>query len=475
MKRKIYFFDKGVFNPYRMSNVKISVNQVKKEGTIFFKEDFFNEKDKRSWEVRYDNSYPTLFYDEKLKKYRCYYSTFTTDEESSKYSLDERKKIDYKPKSDRIVSLCYAESDDGINWIKPNLYLIEFEGSKENNIIGHYLHGTSVLYDKTELDEKKRYKMFTKIDYGNGVHYMAVAFSSNGINFDNFIKCDDFNPRGDTYNQVYYDENLREYVLITRTWRDSIRIACISKSKDFIHWSPIEELNLDRGFESQVYSMPFFRKGDYLIGLASMFHEGDRMAEEFDKVDVDLTYSYRYKGWHYVDTTKKFIPRGKGDYYTQGEFDCGCIYATTPVEIGDRTYFYYMGGNGQHTNFREGSFSRAYIEKDRYAYIEQKNSEYEGIASTNGFIFLSNEIYIDADIEKDGYIKINLFENNHTKIEDVKVELIKKEDKYQLIFDKDIRRRLMRFEITFKNAKIYSIEGDLDVYRVELAGALLRV
>ena len=32
-------------------------------------------------------------------------------------------------------SFCYAESDDGIHWRKPNLGLYEFQGSKANNII----------------------------------------------------------------------------------------------------------------------------------------------------------------------------------------------------------------------------------------------------------------------------------------------------------------------------------------------------
>src|SRR5690606_34980064 len=31
--------------------------------------------------------------------------------------------------------LCYAESDDGKTWTKPNLGLVEHEGSTENNIV----------------------------------------------------------------------------------------------------------------------------------------------------------------------------------------------------------------------------------------------------------------------------------------------------------------------------------------------------
>ena len=33
------------------------------------------------------------------------------------------------------TSFCYAESEDGINWTRPNLGLFEYKGSKKNNIL----------------------------------------------------------------------------------------------------------------------------------------------------------------------------------------------------------------------------------------------------------------------------------------------------------------------------------------------------
>lgn len=201
LNKKIYFFDKGIFNPYRMSNVKLKVNQAVKDKEIFFTEE-------KPWEIRFDNSYPNVFFDDLAGVYRCYYSTFTDDEESEKYSLEERKERQYLPRAKRIVSLCYAESKDGVNWVKPNLGITEFRGSTENNIIGHFLHGTSVFLDKHDADENRRYKMFTKIDYGNGVHFIAVAFSKDGLHFDEYIKVPNFNPRADTHNHIIYDEAL---------------------------------------------------------------------------------------------------------------------------------------------------------------------------------------------------------------------------------------------------------------------------
>src|SRR5690606_34074673 len=68
--------------------------------------------------------------------YRMYYR-------GSQIDIDT---IDRKISGPHPVYYCYAESKDGINWIKPNLGLYEFEGSRDNNII---LSDTK--YDKFEL------------------------------------------------------------------------------------------------------------------------------------------------------------------------------------------------------------------------------------------------------------------------------------------------------------------------------------
>lgn len=315
--------------------------------------------------------------------------------------------------------------------------------------------------------------MFTKIDYGNGVHFIAVAFSKDGLHFDEYIKVPNFNPRADTHNHIIYDEALNRYVLITRTWRDSLRLPCVSTSADFINWTPIQEILNVCDYENQIYSMPIFKRGDYILGLASVFHEGDQLNKNYDTVDLQLTYSYRHVGWHYLNIDTPLIPRGKGQY-GDGEFDCGCIYSSAPVTIGDRTYFYYMGGNGQHTNFRETSLSRAYIEKDHFAYWDIKRPEYPGVLYTNGFIFLNDQVYLDADIAAGGFVTIELFENNHTPME-ITASLEKIEDgRYQVLFSEPLPRTQIRLKISFKNAKIYAIEGNLDIFRIESDNALLR-
>src|SRR3954470_20895494 len=59
---------------------------------------------------------------------------FTILQDGPKFRLYYRGSGPVGDNSDRQYT-CYAESTDGIHFVRPNLGLLEFEGSKENNII----------------------------------------------------------------------------------------------------------------------------------------------------------------------------------------------------------------------------------------------------------------------------------------------------------------------------------------------------
>jgi hypothetical protein len=67
-------------------------------------------------------------------------------------------------KDDWDGRLCYAESTDGKTWIKPDLGLVEYNGSRNNNIIfdgrmsGCGFHGHCVFVDPTAAPDS-RYRM----------------------------------------------------------------------------------------------------------------------------------------------------------------------------------------------------------------------------------------------------------------------------------------------------------------------------
>jgi len=63
--------------------------------------------------------------------------------------------VDHNPRHSRIA---YAESDDGINWIKPKLGLVEFNGNKDNNFVDAQPgvgYGAAVIVDSAAPPERR--------------------------------------------------------------------------------------------------------------------------------------------------------------------------------------------------------------------------------------------------------------------------------------------------------------------------------
>lgn len=462
--------NRGILSGYQMTNAVLKVKPIKKDETNnpLFREGFF-EKERKPWEVRYDNGYPNIIYDEREKIYRCYYTLFTKDQSSASTPLEERRDHVYSPSSRRITSLCYAESRDGIHFDKPNLGLVEFQGNRNNNILMDYAHGTGVFLDPEEKDPKKRYKLVTKIEYNELKNYMAVGFSEDGIHFGDLIPWPEFNPAADCHNFPFRDPVTGKYYVITRIWKNGVRVSAICESRDFIHWSEPEEILRGNGFEDQIYSMPVFRYGDLYLGLASVYHEGNTMAPNFDTVDVELEFATDLKHWDSAAPGQKLIARGKGAY-PDGDFDCGCIYASAPVEIDGKLWVYYMGGNGRHTGFRETSLARGYLEKDRFAYYEAGDEESEALLTTSHFVIYGGTLSLLADIEEDGWVSVALGTKNGGVYEGYEADhciLKQGEDGYYHISFKDrkisdLAAKPVSMHIHFKKARIYAVRGDLE-------------
>ncbi|MDD6034342.1 MAG: hypothetical protein PUC47_12860, partial [Oscillospiraceae bacterium] len=326
-----------------------------------FTEEYFADPP-RHWEARIDNGYPNVFYDEEAALFRCYYTCILRDPDAEARPLQERVGAVYQPRSDRVTGLLYACSKDGVHWEKPALGRVEFDGSRDNNIVFVYAHGASVFRDAHETDPRKRYKMTMKYDlFGE----MAVSYSPDGMDWCDPIRWPEHNPAGDTHNFAFWDENTGRYRLITRTW-DGVRLSALCESEDFFHWTQPVEILRGEGMDDQIYSMPVFSYGGTWFGLPSVYHGGDHGAPDFDLVDCQLTLSHDLLHWERIAPGQALIPRSEG-CYGSGVPDCCCIYASAPVFKDGKAYFYYMGGSGPHTNYRESSLMRYVMDPDRLA------------------------------------------------------------------------------------------------------------
>ena len=82
--------------------------------------------------------------------------------------------------------VCLATSMDGYNWHKPDLGLVEYKGSRRNNLVDlnqgkHHVQSCVVYYDPDDPDPSRLFKMlFQSRKYSS---QFAAAFSADGLNW----------------------------------------------------------------------------------------------------------------------------------------------------------------------------------------------------------------------------------------------------------------------------------------------------
>lgn len=459
---RFYMFDTAIIKSVR--HLKLGIEHPEKwHQKPLFTEDY-HATPPRLWEPRFDNGYPNIIFDPEIRQYRCYYTLFSVDTCSATTPLEKRGSIRYEPKSEREVSLAYAQSEDGVHWTKPALHIVDFNGSTDNNLILSGVHGASVLYDAKETDNTKRYKMLYRQDKGKRL--LSVAFSNDGLHFDRHqvILSNTRQVMADTHNFVFRKADTGEYILITRHLKRNIRTVVRMTSFDFLTWSEPEEILCGQDLSDQIYSMPVFSFDRFYIGLPSIYHGGDMAKDNWDCVDCELAYSADTKHWLRIAPGVPFLPRGKGHYPT-GEIDCGCIYAGAPIQEQDTLSFYYMGGNGQHTNFRETALLGATLLNNRLAYMAPHGNDW-GILETTAIQCKVSPLIIDIQKDQFAAIQVQLLD-----AENVVLPGYEFERSYSLVEGKKLyirwekhnhmpSRKCIRIQFQFKGMKLYSFTCD---------------
>ena len=242
-----------------VTNAKLEVGTVvKHKANPLFEEE-------REWEMRFDNLYGNVIFDEEEQIYKCWYSPFIVDSSAMGMTMEERSRR-YQDPENREMGICYATSIDGISWVKPELGLVEYNGSKQNNIVWRGPHGAGIFKDLQEEDPAKRYKMI--------LQGMSVSFSADGIHWDEKTKVNGVDVAGDTHNNAFWAPTLNKYVGITRTWGpDFGREVARIESEDFINWTKEEVVMHGTEKDLQTYAMPVFYFGGVYLGLVAIHQQ----------------------------------------------------------------------------------------------------------------------------------------------------------------------------------------------------------
>jgi hypothetical protein len=166
--------------------------------------------------------------------------------------------------------VCYAESKDGIHWTKPTLGLVEFGGSKQNNIVWAGPGAGAFAPFKDANPACKREQRYKAIAWPGGPGLLAFQ-SADGFHWS-LMQEKPVITKGafDTLNLAFWDSTRQRYVEFHRGFRDGKRDILTTTSNDFIHWTDPVWLDYPGAPTEELYTsaiVPYDRAPHIFLGF----------------------------------------------------------------------------------------------------------------------------------------------------------------------------------------------------------------
>ena len=302
----------------RLDNVRLTAHEPHYEGKVV--------KFDKPWEGDF-SFYATVIKDGDL--FRLYYRGLPRGEHDTGWE-----------------SLCYAESDDGIHWHKPDLDILEIKGAKKNNvIITNSEPGTQsfspFLDTKPGVPATQRFKALgTQRTPGNKDWCLAAFVSADGKHWTRFreepvILNDTDHFAFDSQNVAFWSQSEEKYIAYFRTWKDGIRRISRATSDDFIRWSSSQLMDYRRNGEpAPIHHLyvnqthPYFRAPHIYIATAARFMPGRRVLTDAEAKAIGVNPKY------FRDTSDSVLMTSRGGTV----YDCRFTNALIRPGIGARNW-----------------------------------------------------------------------------------------------------------------------------------------
>lgn len=268
--------------------------------------------------------------------------------------------------------VAYAESTDGLNWTKPTLGLVDYRGSKANNLVAFDAAPLGILNVKVlhepDAPADERYKMsahvwFSKKKGGPRFGTLALFVSADGFTWksvngarpvaaelvreDMVLTYTHYEPAGGLYkwNGLYYTSGQNAYAAALPYHG---RVTRSFVSGDFRNWEAASTVGFVRPQQNTLLGPGKSRDGEQnhegisvwnrrnvLLGVYGRWH-GDL---KWAGVTIDLGFVYSNDGVLFREPAHEwtFIKRGKDGEWDQG----GLLQAQGFENIGEQTFVYY--------------------------------------------------------------------------------------------------------------------------------------
>src|SRR5262245_2854596 len=323
---------------------------------------------------------------------------------------------------DKGEGTCYAESSDGVHWTKPNLGLVEFGGTRQNNMIEPPVKQFTAFIDmRPGVSANQRFKGNSEDKgglmgwaSGDGIHWKKVQ--------DAPIVPRSLANHFDSQNVMFWSEVEQCYVLYARHSEGKRRAQARATSKDFIHWTaPTLMTYSDTGstvpsqhlYTNQTH--PYYRAPHLYIALPGRFQAGRGVLTEQQAAAVDAgaggggardiadgVLMTSRAGTTTYDFTflESFVRPGIGysNWTSRNNYPALGVVETGPSEMS----LYVQRNYGQHISYLE----RLMLRIDGFASV---NAPYQGGEMlTRPFRFAGNRLAINYSTSAAGRIRVEI-------------------------------------------------------------------
>jgi hypothetical protein len=331
--------------------------------------------------------------------------------------------------------MAYAESEDGVHWIKPNLGLVEWHGSRENNLClieaeetPVYSDGLCVLYDPEDPVADRRYKAaFIRFgprstlralggDSQRPASTMVTATSSDGLRWQlidaSQPALDEKFEVGSIYRfgGMYHASGQQVPPWVTLTdGRPCGRAVTVYQSPDFVHWSSAKSLAFVRpgyvpmasGLGAEIHlGASTWNRGNVLVGLYGIWHGApgaDGRPLDLRDVRIDLGLVVSNDGLHFREPVPNFTVIPRGDFGEDWD-SVALLQGGAFANMGDKTYIWYSHWDCTFSGLHLQAIGLATLRRDSFGNLSRRFRGHEGHFITCPVQFDTPvQIYINAE------------------------------------------------------------------------------
>ena len=296
--------------------------------------------------------------------------------------LDERRQL----------RVCLAKSKDGRKWEKPNLGVVKYGGSTQNNLVDllggeYYVNGCVVFHEPDDLRPEYRFKMvFESRKYDC---QLAVAHSADGVSWTEYPN----NPRGPwlepaggiKWNGSYYINGqgkghwasnpgwaLMDRIMVTHQscdFQDWSEASCLGFRRDSLPPAPVTVTGREDGEQVHI-GAGVWNRGNVIVGFYGQWHGHPTNDRRLVSIDLGLVISHDALHYHEPLPHFRIISAKETPSWWPPEH---AVFKRFPAlmqgqgfaNIGDETLYWYSVWGAEEAGIRLARW-----ERDRLGYVK---------------------------------------------------------------------------------------------------------